>query len=175
MTQLLHTGRFGTIKVEKSWFYENTHICKLADGGGYVYVTGLPVTSENDIKRVIPQGPDRDEALAWFYQKDQPQAQPQKRIIINPDGSCVFEDGSLVENVSDILTYIPPGPFQDAAYKWLQDKLAKQKELEAKAAKATGKAAMKVVHKVKRTAAKTMPETDFKPSQEVTEQAEVSA
>lgn len=161
MTQLLHTGRYGTIKVEKSWFYENTHICKLADGGGYVYVTGLPVTSEGDLKKVIPAGPDRDEALAWFHQKDNPPEKPTKRIIINPDGSCVFEDGSPVENVSDILAYIPPGPFQDAAYRWLQDKLARQREMETKMAKATGRAAMKVSAKGKSPQAKaeTKPET----------------
>ncbi|MDI6854399.1 MAG: hypothetical protein QME75_12440 [Deltaproteobacteria bacterium] len=148
MPQLLHTGRYGTIEVEKSWTDGPLHICKLTDGG-YAYVSGLPVNSEADIRKAIPPGPDRDAALAWLNRVEEPEARPGKRIIINPDGSCAFEDGSPVENVSDILAHIPPGPFQDAAYKWLQEKLEKQKAVEAKAAKPAGMAAQKVAGKAK--------------------------
>lgn len=146
--QRLHTGRFGTIEVEKSWINNTVHICKLI-GGGYVYASGLPVTSEEEIKRVIPMGPDRDEALLWLQQKDIPVSERQKRIIINPDGSCVFDDGSPVENISDILQYIPPGPFQEAAYKWLQNKVKQEEELQAKMSKTVGQAAMAAASKKK--------------------------
>ncbi|MCL6547170.1 MAG: hypothetical protein K6T61_18325 [Bryobacteraceae bacterium] len=146
--QLLHTGNYGTIEVEKSWVEGSLHICKLANGG-YAYVSGLPVTSEAELKKAIPPGPDRDEALSWLHRSSEPAAPPPKRMIINPDGSCAFDDGSPVENVSDILAHIPPGPFQDAAYKWLQEKLEKQKAAVAKAAKPAGMAARKVAGKAK--------------------------
>jgi hypothetical protein len=135
MPQLLHTGRFGTIEVEKSWVETNLHICKLTQGG-YVYVSGLPVTSEADLRKAIPAGPEREAALQWLANRELPEETPKKRIVVNPDGSCAFEDGSPVENISDILNHIPPGPFQDAAYRWLQEKKAQEKALQEKAAKA---------------------------------------
>lgn len=143
MTQLLHTGRFGTIEVEKSWVDGNLHICKLAKGG-YVYASGLPVTSDGDLRKVIPAGPEREEALRWLENREAEPAEPQKHIVVLPDGSCQFSDGSPVEDVSDILKHIPPGPFQDAAYKWLQEKKAQEKKLQELAAKASGQAALAV-------------------------------
>jgi len=140
MAQRLITKHYGPIEVEKSWNVGAQHIGKLV-GGGYVYLTGLPVKTKQELKAIIPPGPDLDEALEWFDSPDKFSETRIKRLMLNPDGSYEFDDGSPVESVSDLVKHLQEGPALDAALTWFVKAQEAKKGVQAEVKTKVGKAA----------------------------------
>lgn len=114
MPQKINTKHYGEVIIEKSWCSGAQHIGKLV-GGGYVYLTGLPVKSKGELKTVIPPGPDLDEALDYWDNPDKYVTQQPQRIMQNPDGSYEFEDATPVTTITELVQYFKEGPQLDAA------------------------------------------------------------
>jgi hypothetical protein len=131
MSQIIKTKQFGEVEFEKSWAVSNgKHIGKLANGRGYLHFTGQPISTLKELQEVIPPGPDLDEAVAWWRNKDKRRDDselPDKKVVINPDGSCAFDDGSPIESVADLFNAIPRGPMLDAAVAWFTEDAKKRK------------------------------------------------
>jgi hypothetical protein len=125
--QTLDTGRFGQIQVVQTWAMKGKSISKLANGA-FVHTTGLPISSKKEITEVIPPGPEQDEALYWFdHRHDEPEEQG-RRIVMNPDGSFAFEDGTAIASITEITQALKPGPHQEVVIRWFiaeQEKLAR--------------------------------------------------
>jgi hypothetical protein len=125
--QTLDTGRFGQIQVIQTWVMKGKSISKLGNGA-FVHTTGLPLASKKEITEVIPPGPDQDEAVYWFeHRHDEPEEQG-RRIVMNPDGSFAFEDGTPIASITEITQALKPGPHQEVVIRWFiaeQEKLAR--------------------------------------------------
>lgn len=116
--QILDTGKFGVIEVVATWAKLGKSISKLANGA-YVHTTGLPITDPREIKDVIPGGAQQDEALYWFeHRHDDPDGDPGRRIVMNPDGSFAFEDGDPITSITEITEALRPGPHQEVVIRW---------------------------------------------------------
>jgi hypothetical protein len=139
MPSELFTKHYGKVVIEQSWQDGIFHVGKLHGVQGYVHMTGLPVSSENELREAICPGPDLDLALAWFAKKDDVEEHVKREIkIVN--GEFMFTDGSQLESVADLVNNLPAGPILDAAYEWFK---RKQKEDKSPAAKAALTAAEK--------------------------------
>jgi hypothetical protein len=127
VAQTLDTGRFGQIQVVQTWVMKGKSISKLANGA-FVHTTGLPIASKKEITEVIPPGPEQDEAVYWFdHRHDEPEEQG-RRIVMNPDGSFAFEDGTPIASITEITQALKPGPHQEVVIRWFiaeQEKLAR--------------------------------------------------
>ncbi len=131
--QTIVTKDFGPIVLDKSWQNGPVHIARLFRGG-YVHITGLPVKSESELRAAIPPGPELEKALEEFHNPIL-EPEPGKKIVINQDGSCSFEDGSPIAYAD--VAQMQPGPFQEAILKWLATKDHREKaEQNALASKA---------------------------------------
>lgn len=147
MPQIIKTAHYGDLEFEKSWANENRHIGKLVNGG-YCFISGQPILYRNDIERTIPTGKDLEDALLWFENKDSYEAMAKRRcIVIMPDGSFSFDDGSPVTSYSDIVNNLPQGELQDAALRWWAMRDREKKELEEDKESIVGKLAEKVHEK----------------------------
>lgn len=122
--QTINRAGYGDLTFQKTWVGGNLHIGKLADGS-YAHLAGMPVSQRSEIEDVIPKGKDLEEALKWFETKDdvKPRSASSKRIIIEPDGSYSFEDGSPVKTIRELMDALPKGPALDAAVTWFVAKL----------------------------------------------------
>lgn len=158
MPQILHTKDFGPIEVVRSYVKGNLHIVELANGG-YAHSSGLPVQNKNELMEAIPPGPALDKALEWWEHRDDEPEEPKRSIVIRPDGTLAFDDGSPVQSISDIIQHIPPGPFLDAAITAFSHMKKQAEEAEKSAATPAGQAAKAVLRK----AIKDKPEKAAKP------------
>jgi hypothetical protein len=135
MSQIFKTKNFGEIEFEKTWINSDEkgnvfHIGKLTKGG-YAYINGLPITSQKILREAIPKGPELDEALEWFKNKDKAEEEggPKKRtIIILPNGDYAFEGGEPITDAADLTVNLPAGPALNGALQWWTEK---HKEVEA--------------------------------------------
>lgn len=148
MSQILHTKNYGEIEVEQSWIHDNLHIVKLANGG-YAHSSGLPVQKASELKKAIPPGPELEEALFWFEHRHDEPEQVKRRLVINPDGSVVFDDGSPIQNMSDIVENLQPGPFLDAALRWFVQKQEQDRQAEQAAKTKAGRIARQMATQAK--------------------------
>ena len=129
--QTLQTKNYGPLTFVKTWVGSMTHIGLLANGG-YCNVGGPPIESLVEIKNAIPagQGQEREKAINWWMHKDDvvERAEKVKRIVILPNGDFQFDDGSLIQEASDLVAFLPPGPLLNTALAWFA---GKQKSKEA--------------------------------------------
>lgn len=126
MSQTLHTKQFGDLKVVMS-FHEPPYHVALCENGAYVDINGLPIKDKTVLRKAIPVEflPD---ALDWFDHRHEREGTPVKKIRIEPDGSCIFEDGSPVTSSSQLVQAIKPGPMLDAALLWFTKQQIAQEE-----------------------------------------------
>jgi len=129
--QMLDTGRFGPIHVVQTWAMREKKISKLTNGS-YVHTTGLPISSKKEITEVIPPGPAQDEALYWFDHRYEQQEDTGCRIVMNQDGSFVFEDGSPITSISEITQALKPGPHQEVVIRWFIAEQDRKAQAQAK-------------------------------------------
>lgn len=129
--QILDTGRFGQIQVVQTWVMREKSISKLTNGA-YIHTSGLPVSSKKEITEVIPPGREQDEALYWFDHRDEEQQAPGRRIIMNQDGSFVFDDGEPITSISEITQALKPGPHQEVVIRWFITEQEKKAQTQLK-------------------------------------------
>lgn len=135
MSQKIFTKNFGEIIFERTFVEGPLHIGKLV-GGGFLHVTGQPIDSEKELRAAIPRGPELDAALDWFRHKDDvPEGEVVRQVVIKPDGSYKFDDGSPIKSITELVQSIAPGPALDAAVMWFMERhqAAKQHLAEVKA------------------------------------------
>lgn len=127
--QTIKTKHFGPISFIKTWASsDGRHIGKLAKGG-YAHLSGSQVTSEKDLKELIPDNKDRKEALEWFENKDKPQTEKStKSLMLTSDGGYIWEDGTEITNIADVYNTIKEGPQLEAVLLWFTKKQTKKKE-----------------------------------------------
>ena len=154
--QTLHTKNYGSVSFERTWIAGDVHIGKMV-GGGYAYLSGLPVKSKKELKAVIPAGPFLEEALAWFDKKDEPQSVITKKVVIFQDGGYAFDDGSQITSLQELVNFMPAGSALDAAIEWFSKEKKKRESVKEAAATKAGQAAAKV---------KAMPKMPEKPETE---------
>jgi len=143
MPQILHTKEFGDIEVVRSFVKGNLHIVELTNGA-YAHSSGLPVQGKDELRDAIPKGPALEKALNWWEHRDDEVEAPKRSILIKPDGTISFDDGTPVQSISEIIEHVPRGPFLDAAIKTFTMMQGIVQE-EAKAAQTVaGKAAKKI-------------------------------
>lgn len=131
MTQLIKTKQFGEIEFEKTWAVAGgAHVGRLTKGG-YCHFSGHPILSRAELEAAIREETDLKMALEWFDNRDKVTEIPGKNILIATDGEPRFEDGSPIESVADIINYMKPGPFQDAALRWWAKKSEEREKLAA--------------------------------------------
>lgn len=153
--QTLKTKHHGDITFLRTWVQSSLHIGRLA-GGGYLHTSGLPIATEQEIREAIPKGPDLDDALQWFKHRDDIPVPVKRRIMIELDGSYVFDDGNPVQSITELVQCIPPGPALDAAVMWFSARASAANQLKADA-RATGQSNTKVPPKKAAPARKPPP------------------
>jgi len=140
--QILHTKQFGDLKVVMS-FHEPPYHVALCENGAYVDINGLPIQDKAILRKAIPVEFLQD-ALDWFDHRHEMEGAPPLRVIVNPDGSCEFEDGSPIESTSQLTQALKPGPMLDAALLWFtKKKIAEEEGEEAQRTKVPKQAAKK--------------------------------
>jgi len=167
MPQILHTKDFGDIEVVRSFVKGNLHIVELTNGA-YAHSSGLPVQSKDELREAIPKGPALDKALHWWEHRNDEVEAPKRSILIRPDGTLAFDDGTPVRTISEIIEHIPRGPFLDAAIKTFTAMQEKIQEEEKAAQTVAGKVARKIAKpqiKLKSQQAAPKPEAQPKPVQ----------
>ena len=63
-----------------------------------------------------------EEAKRWFDHRDETEENPSLRVMVELDGSCIFEDGSPITSISQMTQALKPGPMLDAALLWFTKK-----------------------------------------------------
>jgi hypothetical protein len=122
MSQKIYTKQFGDIEFERTFVEGTLHLGKLV-GGGYLHITGQPIDSEKELRGAIPRGPELDAALDWYRHKDdKPAVEAPRNVVIKPDGSYAFDDGSPIKTITELVQSIAPGPALDAAVMWFMEK-----------------------------------------------------
>jgi hypothetical protein len=169
MPQILHTKDFGDIEVARSFVKGNLHIVELTNGA-YAHSSGLPVQSKDELREAIPKGPALEKALNWWEHRDDEVEAPKRSILIKPDGTLSFDDGTPVGSISEIIEHVPRGPFLDAAIKTFTMMQGIAQEEEKAAQTVAGKTAKKIA---KSKPKPKTPKLDVKPvNQEKTTTAE---
>jgi hypothetical protein len=136
MGQLITTKQFGTLEVEQS-FHEPPYHIALCTNGAYVHISGLPVKNEAELRKAVPVEFLAD-ALDWFRHRHEREGTPPLRVLVEPDGSCVFEDGSPIINTSQLTQSLKPGPMLDAALLWFTKRHIAQEKTEKPQTKKAG-------------------------------------
>lgn len=121
MAQLIKRPGYGVIKIVKSWVKaDGAHIGQL-EGGGYAHLSGLPVSELDELNGLVMSNADWQEAVNWFDSERERAAQVPRNIVIKPDGSFEWSDGTPVTNYNEVIQAIPAGKMQDAALDWLAE------------------------------------------------------
>lgn len=113
--QMLDTGKYGQILVVQTWDSAEAQFAKIHKlvNGSYVYDSGLPVDKRKALE-IIPLGKERDAAFHWFdHRHDDDEVKKGRGIIVNPDETLTFEDGSPVTSIQDITQNIKSGLHQE--------------------------------------------------------------
>jgi hypothetical protein len=125
--QIIKTDKYGDLRVIQG-YHESKRVVFLLENGCYVSDTGRPIEDEEELREAIPL-PYLPPALDWLKHKDDvPEDRPRK-IIVTAKNLLVFEDGTPVTNVQDIISFYEPGPFREAALIAFADKLRADKGL----------------------------------------------
>jgi hypothetical protein len=117
--QELYTRDHGTVKVETVSFMDGGYHIVKCPNGTYMHSNGLPVKDEKELRAAIPQ-PFLQDALNWFKNRFEHEANPPRPIGFHGDGYPVFPDGT-VPDFDDLYAYFKPGPILTAAIVALQD------------------------------------------------------
>jgi hypothetical protein len=118
MGQFIHTKNFGSIELEHGgWQNGSFHIARCTNGA-YVHITGLPVKAKKEFVQAGMEGADLEAAKHWFDHRGETAENPSLRVMVEPDGSCIFEDGSPITSISQLTQALKPGPMLDAALLW---------------------------------------------------------
>ena len=130
--QTINTKYYGPISFEKTWVSsDGRHIGKLTKGG-YAHLSGSIITNEQDLMDLIPSVKERDAAIKWFKQKDEPNEQiAAKSLLLRSDGSYLWEDGTEVTDVTEVYNALPKGPQLEAVLVWFRAKSAKEEAAQA--------------------------------------------
>jgi hypothetical protein len=135
MPQRIETRDRGSFLVEKTWIKSGEgHVSKLV-GGGYCKGGGQPILKASELKNVIPKGEELNEAMEWFANRGKISAKSPRSIVIAPDSSLHFDDGTPITSMSDIMANLAPGPMMEMALKIfvLNEAKAQTKEVQAQA------------------------------------------
>lgn len=131
--QKIHVKDKGTLVFDKTFVNNQLHIGKVT-GGGYLHLGGQPVKNKDELRSVIPDGPELVEALKWFDNrgKEPDVEKPKKKIVITVDGFA-FEDGPI-NSIQEIMNNTSQGTMQEMVLAWwggqLKDKeKAKRREI----------------------------------------------
>jgi hypothetical protein len=144
MSQTIRRPGFGTIKIVKSWVKaDGVHIGQL-EGGGYAHLSGLPVQALDELDGLMMTDDEWQVAVAWFDGEKERAAMAPRNIVIKPDGSFEWSDGTKVTNYNEVIQAIPAGKLQDAALDWLADQRAAAIQREKVKDSPLGSAAAKV-------------------------------
>lgn len=144
MAQILKSKDYGEISFEKTFIQGQLHIGRLT-GGGYAHVSGHPLRDKEEGLDAIPPGPDRQEFLKWWDEKDNPSAEAVKRkIMISPEGDYVFDDGAPIEKAEDLIQYFGTGEALEQALRWFGAEMLKREKAEKGAAEALSSKAGKM-------------------------------
>lgn len=147
MAQILKSKDYGEISFEKTYIQGQLHIGKLT-GGGYAHVSGHPLRDMEEGLEAIPPGPDRQEFLKWWDEKDNPPEEAVKRkIMISPEGDYVFDDGAdgaPIEKAEDLIQYFGTGEALEQALRWFGTELLKREKAEKAASEALSSKAGKM-------------------------------
>lgn len=124
MAQIIHTKMRGDHVFRKTWVSsDGRHIGVLANGG-YAYLSGLLVNKRDDLIDLITDDEEREKALAWWENKDQPlDTQPKKKVVLDyKDGNFKWEDGSEILTAQSLIENLPRGKNLDMLLKWFHEK-----------------------------------------------------
>ena len=115
--QTIQTKNFGDIHVLRSYQEGNLHIAKTCDENGnftgYAHMSGLDIKDKAELRKAIPAA-ELQEALDWWDKRfDEAQRAP-RRIVMEADGSLIFDDGTPVKTADEIDNSIKPGPAREA-------------------------------------------------------------
>ena len=115
--QTIQTKNFGDIHVLRSYQEGNLHIAKTCDENGnftgYAHMSGLDIKDKAELRKAIPAA-ELQEALDWWDKRfDEAQRAP-RRIVMEADGSLIFDDGTPVKTDDEIDNSIKPGPAREA-------------------------------------------------------------
>ena len=130
--QILRTKKYGGVRVAGKFWMDGPgagKIIVLTPEGGYRFARGGPIRSAQEIRDIIPEGPDRDRALEWWANKDNWQKIAPRKLGFDREGFPIYEDtGEYVEDGGVIQSYFPNGPVQWGA---LQAMLNRQQGVKA--------------------------------------------
>jgi len=163
MGQVLNSKHNGPVEFDQTWAMGQSHV-GLLTGGGYAHVpTGRPLARKEDGLDAIPPGPAQEAFLEWWENKDKkPVEEIKKKIIVNPDGSYSFDDGTDILNAQDLIGYFGSGEALEQALRWFANELVRR---DAVAKAATTKAGH-FATKARTTAAKQTGKPATSPPQE---------
>lgn len=121
--QVLRTKKHGEVRVDGRFWIDGKGVGKIivpTPAGGYRYARGGPIRTREDLL-IIPEGPEREKALAWWDNKDRWQETAPRKIAFEAGtGYPIFEDtGEYVEREEDLLAYWPTGDILWAAIRSL--------------------------------------------------------
>lgn len=130
MSQVLNSKHHGPVEFDRTWAMGQSHVGKLT-GGGYAHVpSGRALTSKEDGLSAIPPGPHQQEFLEWWENKDKkPVEELKRKVVVNPDGSYSFDDGSDIENAQDLIGYFGSGDALEQALRWFARELVRREEV----------------------------------------------
>jgi len=123
MSQKIFTKNFGELDVVRSWQDGPYHVAKLTNGS-YAHITGLPVTSKDELRAVLV-GQEYRDAEEWFDNRHKAATEDTPLRIMDDNGSFIFEDGSAIETVSQIIQSVKPGAFLEVVLAWFTAKRQK--------------------------------------------------
>lgn len=159
MPQKIFTKQFGEVVFKRSWATTTMHIGELLDGGYAHLPGGLPVKSRAELEACIPHGDELEAAVNWFEHRNDPvEDTPQKRLVLQPDGSYLFDDGSKVTSISDLVNHIRPGLALDAAVQWFSEKKRQEDTIKAAAEKEKNNPFARAAAKVVKPEVAAMPD-----------------
>jgi hypothetical protein len=139
------TANYGTLEFETIWSKANVGSIGKLVNGGYVHLGGVPIKQLREITDIMDSGPDKDAAVEWYKNRGKIPEKPTKKIVLNPDGTFNFDDGSEIMNMSDIINNVPPGALQDAIITWFVSLKKKSEEESIKEAQRIKRVTKKIL------------------------------
>lgn len=149
--QELHTKHRGSWKFIQTWSDNGVHLGLLPEGG-YAHVNGLSIESPNDFRMSMAGDLKALEAaLYWWEHKDELAAQAVERfIIIKPDGTYEYDDGSPITDPAELMRYFANDKeAQKSALTWFAKKMVAEEAAGAELAKARQTKAGKTASAIK--------------------------
>jgi hypothetical protein len=128
MAQKIYPKRFPSFEVDTSWQDGTLHIARLTNGT-YAHITGLPINNVEELRGCGMPPAELERALNWWEHRHDLVEANARRIIFEPDGTPLFEDGTPVSTPSELIGSLEPGPVLDAALIMLARKLDKEEQL----------------------------------------------